>query len=1071
MRKKLETKKIKENEKLAIESRSVIDFKVPEIPLKKIQEIYKNSDLLRLKSDSDLISAKTVAEKDGKLKSRSNDSEIDSTRSNSSVNSKLISSLYTVYDQDHESSEKSDYSAVHSNHTKSNSEDFATQKSIITDIQDIRRSSSQSSNISEDIPSESYSLKSPTDSVKTAKASETLASQYMSEKIDGGSYNEISKKDIKENTYIEEELSPVADDVSIIFSKKLDHIQLNNKELSDDIHNLENDFKKLTEMMSNISKKSEEQNAKSFDLTEETSEVVKNSIFKDITEESIISTEVTNSLNVEKDLQARVQKILSDVVPETDDLITSIEELDNKFKFTEPDKLEKSIPSEVLNKISETEEIITDMTSTKRDKILNSHNHESDVNYISEIVSTVVEDDLESVPLNESETIIQTTSQCSEENISVQNNSECGKFPSIHTQRSNLVESLKQNETTLTNSIDLNLNKMNDKINALMDMESAHDKLTVETKNQEEIFENKLSTLSDDRDVFIKEVENKSFKENSLNKTVESDNNWTLSDSFEIQRIEEKESENIDMQLEQSTHVEKSVSKTGNFVEQKDDQNGLSDMEDSTMFIPKGESTNLPDEFILKLDDSSDHRIGIRSDEFNDILEIIERETKIDDESHPSPAILQLEDRHLPKVDLKINSPVECDVSITVNTVDEESESIEEEIEDKTGSASESLVYNKDLPHIEIGLKFELINSEKSIDEKVEIDTIHVHDEIRITEIKEISGDDRGSSDGEQMDNLVEVVEGKLDTKEKLTSTKEKTDTETSTENPKTHVQIFFDKTFEVIKDPGYEDISEESLEVSEIIDKTDSTKSKKFSTVPEKYVIKSKPDEVLSILDEISKKSNTKNYKDKNCDGIQDDKILDPNTACQEISEEKRESIPPSSSEKLSDFVNLASSKEAEPISIEEIPVLNLSLEDSKSAVVNVLKKPEESPRATSSDSSEALDTPGGISEIDMDSPRDIYDNSRLDVDALDDDLLSSNLLQSPINEAKTEFRTTPMGITSEKEIEAAINNLKGSFFNLFVFTLSSFNFFFINGRIKNSAINVKFSKWLFINLCVSKK
>lgn len=60
MRKKLESKKgtSKDSDKLAIESKSLADFKVPEIPLKRIQDIFKNSDLLRSRSESDLLCTK-----------------------------------------------------------------------------------------------------------------------------------------------------------------------------------------------------------------------------------------------------------------------------------------------------------------------------------------------------------------------------------------------------------------------------------------------------------------------------------------------------------------------------------------------------------------------------------------------------------------------------------------------------------------------------------------------------------------------------------------------------------------------------------------------------------------------------------------------------------------------------------------------------------------------------------------------------------------------------------------------------------------------------------------------------
>ncbi|XP_012258879.2 centrosome-associated protein 350-like [Athalia rosae] len=72
-------------------------------------------------------------------------------------------------------------------------------------------------------------------------------------------------------------------------------------------------------------------------------------------------------------------------------------------------------------------------------------------------------------------------------------------------------------------------------------------------------------------------------------------------------------------------------------------------------------------------------------------------------------------------------------------------------------------------------------------------------------------------------------------------------------------------------------------------------------------------------------------------------------------------------------------------------------------------------------SESSEEVDTPRSVSEIEMDSPRDPND-SRLDIENLDDDLLATN------NELRTEFHATPVVATSEKDIEAMIDKLKVS-------------------------------------------
>ncbi|XP_046735757.1 centrosome-associated protein 350-like isoform X2 [Diprion similis] len=79
-------------------------------------------------------------------------------------------------------------------------------------------------------------------------------------------------------------------------------------------------------------------------------------------------------------------------------------------------------------------------------------------------------------------------------------------------------------------------------------------------------------------------------------------------------------------------------------------------------------------------------------------------------------------------------------------------------------------------------------------------------------------------------------------------------------------------------------------------------------------------------------------------------------------------------------------------------------------------------------SESSEEVETPRSVSEIEIDSPRDPND-SRLDIEALDDDLLANeNNFGTKNIELKNEFNATPAVATSEKDIEAMIDKLKVS-------------------------------------------
>ena len=299
MRKKLELKKVvKDSEKLAIESKSVVDFKVPEIPIKKIQEIYNNSDLLRSKSESDLILNKSSEEKL-------------TTKYNDALKNKPLPS---TCDEDHEWSDKSF-------RTKSNSEEIPTQVSA-------KRSSSQSSNISEEILSEAYS-----DHAQTVMNS---IQSYVSERI------ELEKNSYKESN-IEEDLTAASDDTSAIFSKRLDHIQLNNKELNDDIHNLEIDLKELTEMMSNFSKKSDDKTIAKNSSVDNTSKTVSEELKRS---ESVISYDATHN-----ELQSKGDTVLSDAASPTDNLFTSTDEFDKKVKPL--NEFDKCVLGESTDKISE----------------------------------------------------------------------------------------------------------------------------------------------------------------------------------------------------------------------------------------------------------------------------------------------------------------------------------------------------------------------------------------------------------------------------------------------------------------------------------------------------------------------------------------------------------------------------------------------------------------------------------------------------------------------------------------------------------------------------------------------
>lgn len=386
------------------------------------------------------------------------------------------------------------------------------------------------------------------------------------------------------------------------------------------------------------------------------------------------------------------------------------------------------------------------------------------------------------------------------------------------------------------------------------------------------------------------------------------------------------------------------------------------------------------------------------------------------------------------------------------------------------------------LSELEIDAKVELAEEEESTASCVSEneDRYAMKEKKDIIEIKECleSIMEQDSSDGEQLDNLVEVAESGLDTvekviaspcdfpisvinnttfidertEEKIDDTAGKIDKITISDVP---VNENLNKTFDILKDPEYEDISEESLEVSEILDKTDFPKAgiaRKSSNLPDKYQATQKSEEVLRILDEISQRSP---------DSISNSQGNDKSAAQSETQEEISELLgaevsaeDDSSSPEMRKMTRSKVEENSYKVNNESrnqfLKEVELQDEPSMEAISDI-GLPEEKDRAplrldtddddksarivyelqeqdgSSGESSEAGDTPRGVSDIEMDSPRD-FNDSRLDIDILDDDLLSGTKAMTNQNvDVKTNFHSSSIVATSESDITAMINKLKG--------------------------------------------
>ncbi|KAK9300121.1 hypothetical protein QLX08_007053 [Tetragonisca angustula] len=389
------------------------------------------------------------------------------------------------------------------------------------------------------------------------------------------------------------------------------------------------------------------------------------------------------------------------------------------------------------------------------------------------------------------------------------------------------------------------------------------------------------------------------------------------------------------------------------------------------------------------------------------------------------------------------------------NTCFSESESREIIITELEPESAES----KSLSELEIDAKIELAEEELIEINKSEKKT----QEKTVQELKSLEPIiEQDSSDGEQLDNLVEVTETVLDVIEK--EIKYSTDFTSESElNNETNIQSFkiekneiqhevtppaivndiktvenieavtlnasqniMDKTFDILKDPEYEDISEESLEVSEIFDKSEIQKSalSQKSSILGKYEAIPKSGDVLKILDEIAQKLSSSSENDT--DQFKNNKyILENNKKLQtEISD--TDSVASSKvDDKVIDkneqpLVNNLENQQPEAVTLEEEDQLIKIIISS-----NETAEKEKQEQDVLSESSEGRDTPKGVSEIEMDSPRDLND-SRLNIDVLNDDLLSNSNMEN--TDSKNAFHTTPIVATSEKDIEVMIDKLKAS-------------------------------------------
>ncbi|XP_012527391.1 centrosome-associated protein 350 isoform X2 [Monomorium pharaonis] len=1272
MRKKLESKRaIKEADKLAIEPKSLADFKVPEIPLKRIQNIYKSSDLLRSRSESDLLLTRNRQRDLSKFVTSityDDKHERDSSqKSTKSMNTKsanvfegtmdLHGSARTIF-SDYASTEAHDkirttVSSISNDVHRSGKYVLSTQKQVEKSIADVKQSVSCDTGDAKTDPSMGRSeleiqtmLESTRFDDHSTINTESAENRFITSVDQSQSKTltvvseipeirsvESSKSISSKSVYSTENVARIADSSILTYSRKLDFLQLNNKNLSEDISSIEKDIKALSEIMSRLSSESNEKFKTDNDernTSQDISEIISKSVFSDqIIEienghqaaEREIDTEAPSiSVNNRKSPSAsnlshdkymisdRINSEISAIIAEEVPTISnSLHEIDYEAKSKEiMNEIEKSILSQHVGIASGDDP--TSALESGNEKLLNNLASEFGIKSISEILSKVSKSK-KSLDLAKN-----TTTQIIDDaklNINKQRNvSEAILEEDVIKAQTEDAHSLKLFEHFDTTSVQSpiiaghrskeTVSQRNSRsASNLVSSQNAHllsGKDVKSSKSISEMPEAGIDTANDvvllknlDEDI---QTEMPDSIRQGLNSTASASNaaqnrsravsaenilrdkdDWTASDSFEIPQDEistevREELENSRSGWDDTSNnfSEKNASRVDDTTNKEAENNLLISDADVSAFLPKGESTNVADVQDITFNNTLAPSHAVKSnDELDDILDIIARENdkeksipeKFDNvisdsmaelldrvkdivendrdvDSHFKGFLCDTEDENI-SVDNRIEALSDASmlnnkarsetnvedinednavsamnickddkddkannreeiINISLQTVEEIGDksavNLHVEIDEESPRESASEVQEIIITELDSSSAEDNVLSELEIDAKIELAedeepaTCNVNEDrsvernegaIKIKECLE-SIPEQDSSDGEQLDNLVEVAMSGLDTVEKAVASsrdspksevddavlttrtkqsKEETTVDTAENSNKVAISeasVNINKTFDILKDPEYEDISEESLEVSEILDRDDIPKTgvarKSSADLPERYQITQKSEDILRILDEISQKSSFDSASNS-----QDNErsARSASSATEEISKVSATNDSPCENRKTTNKVDEESyemnettkgrflegaklqsigTSDVDDLSKKgKVVPLNLDEDDKSSRIIEELRErvSQLQEQNGSSESSEAGDTPRGVSEIEMDSPRD-FNDSRLDIDILDDDLLSGTKATNQSIDMETNFHSPSIVTTSEKDIETMIHELKAS-------------------------------------------
>ncbi|XP_012281908.1 centrosome-associated protein 350 isoform X2 [Orussus abietinus] len=1029
MRKRLDSKRVTGS---SPETKSAAEFRVPEIPIQKIREIYESSDLLRSRSESDLIrefegrrgEEYSKGSRSRRDRYQEGDSVVDYTNSATREISGKIRSVSEVAEDlvaafSRSSSSVKDVTDLEEVKTtqlrdrvslkSSLSEQIASELETGSDVgsSEVRYTEERLSYV---IPEEEreeertsqHSMGSGSIPEENAKPDSTRTTTGNAESVDT-----LKSVETVETGEIETEkpTTKTSDLGSAVLSKRLTFLELSNKNLNEDISTLENDLKMLSEMMSRLGKRSSD-----------VEEVIQPRDSADRSTSKDISEDLPSSdRNYRIQSDSFIQEVSAEerVSSTTSGILTNREEVDKvELAISRVDGLER------VDKVGET--TVDEVEARPREIDFEAKSKE----ILNEIERSIVASEFVKLS-NDEGTTCETSRRSSRRN-------ELGSRTSFDTSSSVVPEKSGIEVATSTLpplgplSVDVEVEESQDEPSVKDEVfdRSCVTEISEEVEELLEVIE-EVKSESERSSPFIGEtlgIQDLPSEEASpkvisnvvsrAEKSVpdELPEEGRKSDSRDHEdsdaHIDEDVSNTSEAKLESEKEVEtveQSVA-SGSYLglQQEtlsgdkvvpllllDERKSVGEVADvSSTFVPRYESTSIeisgPDleESIPESKASPGWRRGreaMQLDELDDILDIIAQESEIE-----KPGVLE-EDLKVPQVSEEV-LPLKESLDLELKREEElREEEPTETVQEKTPEpllAEEAISQDKEEESPDVAIPPEITVEP--------IKPFEFSEEVEASEAIVLAEEEGPESYSDTCTIDHEAPDEKL---LHLTEKKEAPEEAEREKEPEERAPTVVALPLE------YEDISEESLEVSEILD--GSHASRDFLRSPDRSETRV---ESVSVVEEIPEVP-----------------VIEEKPEATESKAIVRASPSESpSASSLSSTSSRSSPSSASSSPIEEAAPKGRSVEGAGEPVIigpeDVSSQKQDVD--ASSESSEGVDTPRGVSEIEADSPRDLAEY-RVDEDPLGN------------AESRTDFRATPPPIvagTTEKDIEAAIDKLKAS-------------------------------------------